>query len=173
MIRSIEAHLRLDCFYLKLFSEEEDWRQKWGAQDSNLAASRFYRQMKIYRGHSGITASPAKHFVALLFNYCKICNMIFFNYCKIFNLIFFNCVNVHYSVFICGPISASLSILSSFSKYNWIWNKQSVDVVLGIWTCGCRIVGADGSTELWRPSFTQCWRFTCDAARSNWWFSFL
>ena len=29
--------------------------------------------------------------------------------------------------------------------------EKSVDGVLGIWTRGCRMVGADEITELWRP----------------------
>ena len=49
-----------------------------------------------------------------------------------------------------GPIPASFS---SFPHYdsNLSWKKQSVDVALGIRNRGRRMVGADGSTELWRP----------------------
>ena len=34
-----------------------------------------------------------------------------------------------------------------FNHTNW----KSVDIVHGIWTWGCRMVGADETTELWRP----------------------
>ena len=51
-----------------------------------------------------------------------------------------------------GPISASFCLLSSFSHHNFNnKNWKSTDGVLGIWTHGCRMVGADDTTELWRP----------------------
>ena len=37
----------------------------------------------------------------------------------------------------------------SFSLHNSITNWKCVDIVLGIWTQGRRMVGTDGSTELW------------------------
>ena len=43
-------------------------------------------------------------------------------------------------------------LFSSFSHYNFNnTNWKSVDGVLGIWTRGRRMVGADETTELWRP----------------------
>ena len=38
-------------------------------------------------------------------------------------------------------------------KYKFKLKKQSVDVVDGIRTRSCRIVGAEGSTELWLPPY--------------------
>ena len=49
-----------------------------------------------------------------------------------------------------GPIPASFCLFSSFSHYNFKL-KESVDGVLGIRTRGRRMVGADETTELWRP----------------------
>ena len=48
--------------------------------------------------------------------------------------------------------SRPLFVFSSFSYYNsnLNWKKQRVDDVLKIQTRGHRMVGADGSTELWR-----------------------
>ena len=45
-----------------------------------------------------------------------------------------------------GPNPASFCLYSSFSQYN----ENSVDGVLGTWTRGSRMVGADESTELSR-----------------------
>ena len=54
--------------------------------------------------------------------------------------------------FLKGPIPASFCIFSSFSNYNFkIQIEKSVDGVLGIQTQGRRMVGADKTTELWRP----------------------
>ena len=50
-----------------------------------------------------------------------------------------------------GPTLASFSFISSFSHHNSITNEKSVDGVLVIRTWGCRMVGADETTELWRP----------------------
>ena len=53
-----------------------------------------------------------------------------------------------------GQTPASLCIFSFFShdKYSTILTKtaKSVDGVIGTWTRGSMIVGADKSTELWR-----------------------
>ena len=38
-----------------------------------------------------------------------------------------------------------------FSRYNFNTNWKSIDGVLGIRTQGRRMVGADETTELWRP----------------------
>ena len=48
-----------------------------------------------------------------------------------------------------GPIPASLCLFSFF-PYNFQIEK-SIDGVLGIRTLGRRMVGADETTELWRP----------------------
>ena len=50
-----------------------------------------------------------------------------------------------------GPIPASFCLFSFFSCYNFNTNWKSIDGVLGIWTPGRRIVGADETTELWWP----------------------
>ena len=54
-----------------------------------------------------------------------------------------------------GPITATFclfSLFSLFSHYNFNnTNLKSIDGVLGIRTHGRRIVGADKTTELWRP----------------------
>ena len=42
-------------------------------------------------------------------------------------------------------------LFSSFSHHKSISNWKRVDGVLGIRTCGHRMVGADETTELWRP----------------------
>ena len=49
-----------------------------------------------------------------------------------------------------GPIPASFCLFSLFSHYNFN-NWKSIDGVLGIRTRGRRMVGADETTELWRP----------------------
>ena len=46
----------------------------------------------------------------------------------------------------------------SFHTYHIIIKIQinkSVDFAIGIWTSGCRMVGSDRSTELWRPNYHQ------------------
>ena len=57
-----------------------------------------------------------------------------------------------------GPIPASFCLVSFFSNSNKIAIVQfekSVDGVLGIQTRGCRMVGEDETTELWRyPTHT-------------------
>ena len=52
-----------------------------------------------------------------------------------------------------GPIPASFCLFSLFSLYNYNNTilKKSVDGELGILTRGCRMVGADETTDLWRP----------------------
>ena len=51
-----------------------------------------------------------------------------------------------------GPIPASFCLFSYFSHYNFNnTNWKSIDGVLGIRTHGHRMLGADKSTELWRP----------------------
>ena len=54
-------------------------------------------------------------------------------------------------IFLNEPISASFCLFSSFSDHNF-YNKivKSVDT-LPIRTRGCRMVGVDEITELWRP----------------------
>ena len=48
-----------------------------------------------------------------------------------------------------GPIPASFCLFTSFSHYNFNnTNWKSLDGVLGIWTLGHRMVGADKTTEL-------------------------
>ena len=60
--------------------------------------------------------------------------------------------NVSLIFFINGPIPAPFWLFSSFSHYNFNnTNWKSVDGVQGIWTCGCMMVGADDTTELWKP----------------------
>ena len=54
-----------------------------------------------------------------------------------------------------GPNPASFCLYSSFSQYNDKYttntiNENSVEGVLGTWTRGGRMVGADESTELSR-----------------------
>ena len=52
-----------------------------------------------------------------------------------------------------GPTQASFCLFSSFPRYNFNNTKwNSIDGVLGIWTRGGRMVGADETTELWRPN---------------------
>ena len=47
-------------------------------------------------------------------------------------------------------------LFSSFTHYNFNnTNSKSIDGVLWIWTYSCRIVGADETTELWRPFFIR------------------
>ena len=51
-----------------------------------------------------------------------------------------------------GPITASFCLFTLFSRYNFNnTNWKKLDGVLGIRTRGCRMVGADETTELWRP----------------------
>ena len=50
-----------------------------------------------------------------------------------------------------GPIPASFCLFSLFSRYNFNTNWKSVDGVHGIRRWGCRMVGTDETTELWRP----------------------
>ena len=62
-----------------------------------------------------------------------------------------------------GPITASFCLFSLCLQSNHKWrvnfnfmSRKSVDVVLGIRTCVCRLVSSDGSTVLWRsPSCTN------------------
>ena len=49
------------------------------------------------------------------------------------------------------PIPASFCLFLFFSCYNFNRNWKSVNGVLGIQTRGHRMVGADKTTELWRP----------------------
>ena len=51
-----------------------------------------------------------------------------------------------------GPILAFFCLFSSFSHYNFNnTNWKSIDGVLGFRTRGRMMVGADDTTELWRP----------------------
>ena len=70
-----------------------------------------------------------------------------------FSALFFCCVRSLSFLNTYGPTSASFCLLSSFSQYNSNLNckKGSIDTVLGIRTLRHRMVGADGSTEQWRP----------------------
>ena len=49
------------------------------------------------------------------------------------------------------PILAAFCLFLSFSHKIQLQIEKTIYVVVGIRTRGCRIVGADGSTELWRP----------------------
>ena len=52
-----------------------------------------------------------------------------------------------------GPNPASFCLFSFFSNDKYITNtinEKSVDVLLGTWIWGGRMVGIDESTELWR-----------------------
>ena len=48
-----------------------------------------------------------------------------------------------------GPMPASFCLFSSFSNHNSNINWKSVDFVLEDRTRDCKLVGTDGSTELW------------------------
>ena len=50
------------------------------------------------------------------------------------------------------PIPASFFVLFVTLQFKFRVKKRSVDDVLGIRTWGRRMVGADGSTELWWPA---------------------
>ena len=53
-----------------------------------------------------------------------------------------------------GPIPTSFCLFSSFSHSYYNFNNTNwkrVDGVLGIWTRGRRIVGADETKDLWQP----------------------
>ena len=51
-----------------------------------------------------------------------------------------------------GPIPAYCNVnFHPFHIQIELQTEKSVDVVLGIRAHGCSMVGADGSTELWRP----------------------
>ena len=56
-----------------------------------------------------------------------------------------------------GPIPASFCLFSSFFvTISIIKIEKSIDGVLGIWTWGRKMVGADKTMELWRPP-KLCW----------------
>ena len=57
------------------------------------------------------------------------------------------------SFFKYGPIPASFCLFLFFSHYNFNTNWKSVDGVFGIQTWGRMIIGADETTELWRPPY--------------------
>ena len=58
-----------------------------------------------------------------------------------------------------GPVPACFCLFLLFSRYNFNnTNWKSVDGVLGIRTQGRRMVGADETTELWRPLCGQSYK---------------
>ena len=56
-----------------------------------------------------------------------------------------------------GPIPASFVYFRSFLVTISIQTEKSIDGVLGIRTRGRRMVGADETTELWRPPKASSW----------------
>ena len=71
-----------------------------------------------------------------------------------------------------GPNPASFCLFSFFSNDKYITNtinEKSVDVLLGTWIWGGRMVGIDESTELWRHAAAprQVWSYLVLANRRD------
>ena len=67
-----------------------------------------------------------------------------------------------------GPIPASFRLFRSFLVTISIQIEKSLDSVLGIWAQGCKMLGADQTTELWRPPLKKEKLLDVAAALAQW-----